>query len=376
VAELADAAGLKLAGPKGPSGFDSRPGHHIHTNTHEMGMMNGIPVVTGSRPCCFWGPALHRENSLFLESLDPQYFRFVALSHAEQLDESADQQLERADRLRAAIALRNAHGQAVETLLALLGAVAQAPKFPLGWLLRYQVADLHEVIEAIDRGRPFLTLLKKTPVTWKTLSELIHANVPESVRRERNIMERFAQLWGRLARQFLAEDFRGEFNSIKHGLRVTPGGFSVAVGVESTPGEQPPPERMRSLGGCEFGSSFFTLSKIDGDEKHHFTLAHVSRNWRPEALTIDLNLVAQSIANVISFLRIVSGADPTTVRFEWPSDDEIFDRHREFLVSVETMKTGPRLQLADIKPVGRKEILALYSEGGAGEGQADEPSVG
>ena len=52
---------------------------------------------------------------------------------------------------------------------------------------------------------------------------------------------------------------RAEYNSIKHGLRVNPGGSYIAVGAEQTPGVPAPPEAMRSMGGSPYGSTFFEI---------------------------------------------------------------------------------------------------------------------
>lgn len=323
------------------------------------------PIVTGSRPSCFWGPDLATDNRQFLSSLDPGYFRFVALTHAGQLDGD--------ERHRAALALRTAHGQAIETLFALLAACAQAPRFPLGWLLRYKVVELKEVVQAISAGRPFPNLVVAKPVTWEALSKLVHSHIAEPIRIERKLAERFARLWHRLARTFATDDFVAEYNSLKHGLRVTPGGFSLWVGEEEAPGQPAAPEDMRAVGGCEFGSSFFEARRIPEAQGHDASLSHVSRNWRPEALALDLQLIAQSARNVISFLQGLAGEDTSKVRFAWPADEQAFERYGDFLVSIETMSTGPTVTADDIGRISREEILADYAAEPGSEAQVDPP---
>jgi len=110
--------------------------------------MTSIPLLTGSRASVFWGADLRRQNLDYLKSLDPGYFQFIADLCADQLDDPT--KLMSPDRQRAAMMLRVVHGQGVEALMALIGALAQSPQFPLGWMLRYTSSDLEDVIRAID----------------------------------------------------------------------------------------------------------------------------------------------------------------------------------------------------------------------------------
>jgi hypothetical protein len=188
---------------------------------------------------------------------------------------------------------------------------------------------------------------------------MIHEYVPEPARSQ--IVSQFAGFWKRLAGQFLQGDFAAEYNSIKHSLRIMPGGFSVRFGVQKNPGEPAAAGNMHSLGGSEFGSSFYVAKVID-PHKHELTLNHHSRNWSVEALVVDLQLVAQSLQNVISFLRTVAGRQPTTVRFSWPSDGTAFDADRRTLLPVETMTFTSRVEAADITPMTADEIRAVYED--------------
>jgi hypothetical protein len=239
-----------------------------------MGQFRGIPIVTGKQAHCFWGTDLAAANAVFLKSLDPGYFSWVVKA----LEPSEDH--DKADRRRGSIALRLAHGQALETLFALLAATAQAPRFPAGWMMTYRNSDLRDVVTAIHSATPFLTVLREQPVTWNTLSTLVHAHLPDPPLKKRNLAHQFGRVWHRLAGLFLKESMNAEYNSIKHGLRVQAGGFSISIGAESTPGERATPDQMPSLGCSEFGSSYFTATRIP-PYKHHFVLTHAARNWRP-----------------------------------------------------------------------------------------------
>src|SRR3990167_5656943 len=119
--------------------------------------MQCIRLLTGSRASVFWGDDLRRQNLEFLKGLDPGYFQFVADSCSDHLDDAT--KLEKRDRQHAAQMLRVVHGQGVESLMAMIGALAQSPEFPVGWMLRYQVAELEEVVRAISDAQSFPSLL-------------------------------------------------------------------------------------------------------------------------------------------------------------------------------------------------------------------------
>lgn len=315
--------------------------------------------VTGVRPAVCWGYDLAGDNARFLETLDAEYFGFVARDCAARLEDEAA--LDRAERLRVATTLRVAYGQAAEMLMALLAATAQIPTFPMGWMLRYQNRDLREVVAAIASGRPFHHLLVERPATWSTMSALVHSYIPEPTERL-GLVDKVATFWGRMARQFLSDHHQNEYNALKHGLRVMPGGFSIAFGIEKTSSQPAAPEDMKSLGGSQFGATYVVPVQIDGAAKHHFRISRESRNWSYEALAIDLQLMAQSMANVIGCLRVLGGADASTARFSWPggTDGDAFTRYRDFLPSLERFALPDNLLAGDMAPVTAAEIIAAY----------------
>src|SRR6266498_3066579 len=82
------------------------------------------------RPVCVWVRDATERNQEFLRRLDPTYFEYIAHVHADHL--TADQ------KLLAALTLRTAYSQALETLFAFLCATAQAPGCAYGWLTQYR----------------------------------------------------------------------------------------------------------------------------------------------------------------------------------------------------------------------------------------------
>lgn len=335
--------------------------------------MQRMPLLTGDRASVYWGHDLAGDNQRFLEALDPGYYWFAAREAADRL--SAKPPLEHADQLRAAMALRVTFGQGVETLMALLCALAQAPRFPLGWMSRYKNEELRKVVEAIGGEREFPHQLTTDAVSWHLLSGMVHSHVPEAAERL-GLVDKFATFWGRMAHQLLSDSHQDEYNALKHGLRVMPGGFSIAVGIEKVRGQRAAPEDMQSLGGSTFGSSFTVPLRIEGAEKHHLRLSHRSRNWSWEALAVDLQLISQSIGNVVSCLRVIAGAPPSTVRFGWPAEheDDVFTRYQQFLLSVQHFATADNVQAADIEALSAEDVRRLY-DGGRRRSAAGKPGL-
>jgi hypothetical protein len=70
-------------------------------------------------------------------------------------------------------------------------------------------------------------------------------------------------------------------SSPKHGLRTRPGGLTLAIGFEETPGIPAPPEKMHNLGGSKFGTSYFSREKVLESNRINFRPRRQSRNWDP-----------------------------------------------------------------------------------------------
>ena len=142
---------------------------------------------------------------------------------------------------------------------------------------------------------------------------------------------------------------------------MTPGGFSAAIGPPKPAGQPPTPaEELQSLGSSEFGSSLFKAVIIDGVPKHHCGVSLRLRNWNPEALIADLHLIENSMTNVISCLRVLSGFKPLEMRFSYPDTDAAFECRRRMVNEVETLTMGPGVKASDVKPVTPDEVRRGY----------------
>lgn len=314
--------------------------------------------VVDERPYCLWDTNISDRVLKFLDSVDPSYYEYLANTHSQAL--SGD------DSQRAALAIRAAYSQALETLFALICAAIQAPQCVPAWMASYRNQDLKNVVSKIHNNLPIQSLLVQDRLSWETVSAIIHTSlIMEDKERESKVKEVFGRLWSHFASDFLDDAFTIEYNSIKHGLRIRPGGFSLAIGAQEKPGIPAPPEKMQLLGKSEFGSSYLTLERI-GVLSHHIRLRHPHRNWNPEDMAWGLHLISLSIFNVLSALKILNGVSAENVKFQWPTDDSIFDEpwKRSKTIGVIAM-TGMDVLIPEIyiKQFTKETILSNYRNG-------------
>lgn len=319
--------------------------------------------ILGERPLCVWGTDIKSLTLEFLDNLDATYFEYIANTHSENIIE--DKPREKESQF-AALAIRTAYSQALETLFALLCAAVQAPYCVHAWIDNYQPRELLALVRRIHNREPVETLLSVKRVTWQKIAEAVFESlVLKDKEKETAIKQDFGNLWSRFASQFLDNNFSDEYNSIKHGLRVRPGGFSIAIGVEEKPSVAAPKEKMQLLGRSEFGSHFLAAKKISKNAQHIEMKRH-HRNWSPEDLCWGLHLISLSIANIKSALRINNGIPATDVKFEWTTDRDTFQEpwKRARQIGVTSM-SGFQM---DIKPdfittFSKEEILTRYRAG-------------
>lgn len=311
-------------------------------------------VINETAYAC-WDWELKSKNREFLEGIEPDYFCYLVRSHADQLEGE--------NQHKAALTLRLAYSHGLETLFALLCTAIQAPRCAIGWMLNYRNADLVDLVKKVSAHRPVYTRLKGEHVTWMSLAKLIHSHLGGYDEEKRSwIQDGFGKLWRRFAGEFVDENFTLEYNCIKHGLRAKPGGFELAVGPEDTPGVPAPPEKMMSLGGSKFGSSYFIKEQIIPADKCNFRPRRYSRNWSPYNIANGLLLISMSINNVIGWLRIIDGAPAGTCRFENPTERETFDLPWNENVGVNSFNMDLIIEENHIQPFSRDEILKSYED--------------
>lgn len=322
--------------------------------------MERYPFAVRNSPYCLWGYDLARENELFLRSFGAGYFEYIAQVHLEHLEGE--------NTPMAAIALRAAYHHGLEALFSLLGASAQAPMAVSAWIPRCSSADLRSLVEDINAERPVLTPLGRQRLSWKALSHTVHSHVWRDETPEWTTADRFGSLWSRLARDYLNDLHTAEYNSIKHGFRVSSGGSVLRVGLEPSYGVAPPESEMQTIGASPHGASFATLEVIPQGSRGspHVKLVQQRLNWRAEAMVQALQLISWSLNNIVGRLRVLGGAPPGTIKFHRPEDPATFEGPWNWHVGVLSGAPNFVIDENEVVQSSSEELVAeLESRGGA-----------
>jgi hypothetical protein len=266
-------------------------------------------------PYCLWEEDLKANTLAFLNRFDTGYF-----DHLLEIHLNAD------DEARSAMALRVAYHHAMETLFSLLGALLQAPSAPQAWISKCQNKQLYELIRRISNNDSRLPKgLSIQSVGWDELASVTLNWYLSRTERQAESIKLFADLWRRLASEFLGNNRLDEYNSLKHGFRVTGGGFELSVGLEHEYGVPTPENEMQSIGNSEFGTSFRRFIAASGQSGERSLISEqVSVNWKIEKVAPLLQLASISISNVIGALRVLNGESCNSVKFIRPDSDDAF----------------------------------------------------
>lgn len=161
--------------------------------------------MVDDEPYCLWNENLRERNLELLSRIDPEYFEYVANTNFSLIDEK---ETDKRTRQYAAISLRAAYSQGLETLFALLCATVQTPECIVGWMLKYGINDLENVVRKINNNEFSRSRVNALPVTWKIISETIFSFV--DIKDKENFspyIEKFANLWKNFAYEFVKPSF-------------------------------------------------------------------------------------------------------------------------------------------------------------------------
>ncbi|MEI2697563.1 MAG: hypothetical protein V9E94_04180 [Microthrixaceae bacterium] len=312
---------------------------------HEMTpQLEGYVFAVAENAFCCWDFDHESRSLSFLEGLDVGYFATISAM--------ATRGLQTDDAPSVSVMLRVTYHQAVETLMSLLGAMAQAPRAVPAWLAKCSTGDLQNVVASLSDGHQLLTPIGRRVVTFEHLASLIHGDHPA----EAPTRSAFAKFWQRLSDELLDETARAEHNALKHGTRVAPGGVTILVGDEVTPGAPAPQDSMRPLGDDRFGTTFYVIERA-GSSRHHIRTHRTSLNWNPEALASRLRLISMSIGNVVAALRCDLGADPATVTMLKPDPLIAFENAWKRSPSVRSSSIDAVFTIRPSDELSREQLL-------------------
>lgn len=257
---------------------------------------HGLPIVVYDRPMVFWNSDHRRTQFEALERIDTRYFRYLAGLHGEELEDP--------DSTYAGVVLRMTYSHAMECLFALIGASLQAPRVPAGWLLKYRYSELRKIVEHIEKRELFENHWTAKPVGWPDVLDVL---MPRGQAGNPQLQEHFEatlDLWQALSLTMLDDDFEAEYMSLEHGFRVGSGEWFFGLRAEEHYGVASSRNHMYVLADSRHGSTFYRAKNI---AKYHWAMEEPRVNWNPRLFSQQIPLIADSIDNVITFLRIFLG---------------------------------------------------------------------
>jgi hypothetical protein len=302
-----------------------------------------------NQPQVSWAWDLKERNIDFLRAIDPGYYVHVR-KHEAPILEGAGHEAQ-----YAAASIRIAHAQAVETLFALLGALAQAPCCPIGWMLAYSNSDLREVTEALISIQGLVDESAWEPgMTLGKLAKLVFSRTGWPEEKVASTSASFARMWKHWATDILDMHKVAEYNSFKHGSRVALGGHTIGIGQERAPGLAASAESMVTMGGSAIGTSFYTPIALAG--KLHQYPRRRSHNWSATALVAGLELLAMSIQSVTACLRIIGGDNPGECQFQIPEDLAAYNLPFVQVGGVTSSSFDLELSAENIEPLTKDQV--------------------
>ncbi|GAB1406154.1 hypothetical protein MASR1M8_00730 [Thermomonas brevis] len=302
-------------------------------------------------PYCLWGHDIKERNVEFLKGLDTDYFDFLTTLG-----------LEAEDSKRASVMLSTTLHHATETLFSLVGAYVQAPDCVYAWIAKCQNSQLRNFVKDIASGdESIVRKLNLQSLSWEEISRSVCVYLPYEDEKKAAIANGFARAWRRLAGEFTDEFQIDQYNSLKHGLRLMPGGFKLAVGTEPAPGVKP--SVFHDLGGSDYGMTYQKIRNIWPDKKSKsIKYTRTSVNWSINKVVGQLQLVSCSICNVVSALKAVNGVPLTECKFLSPEPHDEFDKPWTHSVGVNNFNMDFTVDTSNTAPVTAEQVIETFKQ--------------
>jgi hypothetical protein len=273
---------------------------------------------------CVVGFDLAGVQSKFVSRIDPDIFGSTADTLVRRLERGKLGE-------RGAVLLRMAYLHALETALALTFAAVQAPSAVPAWLRLYRILDIQSLASKALTARPIDGGWVRKLSGCREIAAQLMGRMPDPLTASSGALiprsaciDGFARALRHMSEEFLDEPTRQEYNDLKHGFRVSPGGFRLAIREECGELDTPKARPAVLLADSAFGSSSWALERVSG-EKHLLRYVEVSRNWDPAATAQKMQVVAAWIANVKSGLAVAAGATGPDVKWVWFADPAAYE---------------------------------------------------
>jgi len=252
------------------------------------------------KPWLVADPDLKARNHEFLIGIDAEYFQYSLSVHGKA---------EESNYRHASIAMQATLHHALETLFSLIGVLLQAPDCGYAWIAKCQTVDLIRLLERISkRDQTLFTKLVNQDISWEgialRIAELCDSQVSTDLLSDFKLSH--GRCLGRLAAEMTNHDKRDEYNSIKHGFRIQPGGFQLYVSIDDNQVHTPPAnsDGMDLVAESDYGASFFKLVPLSSSKKERgLKPERVSTNWNPTRTMMLIQLTHSYIVNVHCALK-------------------------------------------------------------------------
>jgi hypothetical protein len=315
--------------------------------------MKSSVFAVNDEPYCIWEFDIAARTRVFLDGLDPDYFDYVLQTHINTQDEK-----------RALISIRQSLHHATETMFSLLGSFVQAPDCPYAWIAKCSNVELREFAERVNRNdASLITKINIPSISWTSVANAVFATYLPNTDRQKDTIQCFANLWGVLTEELVNQAHIDEYNALKHGFRVHPSGFSLAVGIEPIYGVPPPHSEIQTIGQSEFGATFLKIESFGScKSSRHIRSRQTSVNWSFERIVLLHQLVYISINNVVSALKIVNNYAPSTCRFLRPENDSDFEQPWKYSTGVTSLNFEYVLDESRLPTQSKAELLSMLRE--------------
>lgn len=311
--------------------------------------MQSSVFAVNDEPYCLWEVEPERRVRSFLDGIDVDFFEYTLQTHLQTEDEK-----------RALVAIRLSLHHATEAMFSLLGAFVQAPDCPYAWIAKCSNGELRKFTERVNSSdQQLISKLNIPVVNWHSVATAVFATYQPETERQASTIRCFSDLWVALTREFNNQAYIDEYNALKHGFRIRPGGFTLAVGAEHEYGVSPPASEMRTVGQSAFGSAFLTIEPLgSGKGARHIRSRKTSVNWSLERTILLHQLVHMSINNVVSALKVVNHYKPSECRFLRPENDSAFSEPWKHSPGVTSMTFDHELNEDLLPPITKAQLLA------------------
>jgi len=272
----------------------------------------------GENPKCFWFDEIKKRNIEYINRSDP-IFSDKVLDLLKELYEKNP-----TDQFVCAL-IRQNYSQFLETLFSTIFACMQSPLFIEGWLSQYHENDIELLIEKINSNEKIYSYFGFSHYSWNDISSIIYQC--DSTNKV-EIVDGFSKLLKCLADEFLDDNLKKEYNSIKHGNRISLGGFRAEIAGDISLINAKRDDQYLQICGSDFGTTFLEPIKMLKDsttmKNIHISFEITRIIWHPKILLSRMDLMCMIIKNVMSKCLLLSMDDPQNIVFYHPIDTKVF----------------------------------------------------